>query len=125
MGTFSYAQKLLSYKVYQNDTINIIDKDSLKQGIWKEFWSNGDLKSEVSFKNNKKQGLEISWYDELDCVEHESYYKDGVLDGPSIYYSKKCTSFYEDKDPTQMQIVYHIHTYSHYLIHIQVRLFFL
>jgi hypothetical protein len=76
--------------VYENDTINVLDKDSLKQGVWKEFWSNGDLKSEVSFKNNKKQGLEINWFDDLDCVEHESYYKDGVLDGPSIYYSRKC-----------------------------------
>lgn len=81
---------MLTYKVYESDTINVIDNDTLKQGVWKEFWSNGDLKSEVSFKNNKKQGLEISWFDELDCVEHESYYKNGVLDGPSIYYSKKC-----------------------------------
>ena len=81
---------MLTYKVYESDTINVIDKDSLKQGVWKEFWSNGDLRSEVSFKNNKKQGLEISWFDELDCVEHESYYKNGALDGPSIYYSKKC-----------------------------------
>ena len=46
---------MLSYKIHENDTINILDKDSLKQGIWKEFWSNGDLKSEVSYKNNKKQ----------------------------------------------------------------------
>ena len=81
---------MISFTVYENDTINVLDRDSLKQGVWKQFWGNGDLKSEVSFKNNKKQGLEISWYDELDCVEHESYYKDGVLDGPSIYYSKKC-----------------------------------
>ena len=81
---------MLSYRVYEKDTINVMDSDSLKQGVWKEFWGNGDLKNEVSFKNNKKQGLEISWFDELDCVEHESYYKDGVLDGPSIYYSKKC-----------------------------------
>ena len=81
---------MLTYKVYESDTINVIDNDTLKQGVWKEFWSNGDLKSEVSFKNNKKQGLEISWFDELDCVEHESYYKNGTLDGPSIYYSKKC-----------------------------------
>lgn len=89
-GTFSYAQNLISYKVYQNDTINIVDSDSLKQGIWKEFWSNGDLKSEVFYKNNKKQGLEINWFDEPDCVELEAYYKDGMLDGPSIYYTKKC-----------------------------------
>ena len=93
----SKAQSFISYKVYEKDTINVIDKDSLKQGIWKEFWPNGDLKSEVSYKNNKKQGLEIVWFDEPDCVELEAYYKDGLLDGPSIYYSKKCKKdFYEN-----------------------------
>lgn len=86
----SKAQSAMSYKIYENDTINILDKDTLKQGIWKEFWSNGDLKSEVFYKNNKKQGLEINWFDDPDCVELEAYYKDGLLDGPSIYYSKKC-----------------------------------
>lgn len=90
MGLSSRAQTMRSYLVYQNDTINVLDQDSLKQGLWKEFWSNGDLKSEVLYKNNKKQGLEINWFDEPDCVELEAYYKDGVLEGPSIYYSKKC-----------------------------------
>ena len=84
------AQNALAYKLHDKDTINVLDKDSLKQGIWKEFWPNGDLKSEVSYKNNKKQGLEITWFDDLDCVESEAYYKDGLLDGPSIYYSRKC-----------------------------------
>jgi hypothetical protein len=86
----SKAQSMLSYKIYETDTINVIDQDSLKQGVWKEFWVNGDLKNEVIYKNNKKQGLEIKWFDEPDCVEQESYYKDGMLDGPSIYYSKRC-----------------------------------
>ncbi|MDF2448671.1 MAG: hypothetical protein K0R26_1175 [Bacteroidota bacterium] len=78
------------FKIYENDTINVIDRDSLKQGVWKEFWPNGDLKREVTYKNNKKQGLEINWYDEPDCVEKESYYKDGLLDGPTISYTRKC-----------------------------------
>lgn len=90
LSIHSKGQTMLSYKVFDNDTINVLDVDSLKQGIWKEFWQNGDLKSEVLFKNNKKQGLEINWFDEPDCVELEAYYKDGVLDGPSIYYTKKC-----------------------------------
>ena len=84
------AQQPISFLVFENDTINVTDKDSLKQGVWKEFWNNGDLKSEVIFKNNKKQGLEIKWFDTPDCVEQEAYYKDGVLDGPSVFYSKKC-----------------------------------
>lgn len=90
LSLMTKAQSKISYKVFENDTINVLDKDSLKQGIWKEFWPNGDLRSEVFYKNNKKQGLEILWFDEPDCVELEAYYKDGVLDGPSIYYSKKC-----------------------------------
>lgn len=84
------AQSMIDYKVYEKDTINVLDADSMKQGVWKEFWPNGDLKSEVIYKNNKKEGLEIKWFDEPDCVEQESYYKNGLLDGPSIYYSKKC-----------------------------------
>ncbi len=90
LGNYSQAQVMLGYKVFEHDTINVLDKDSLKQGIWKEFWPNGDLKSEVLYKKNKKQGLEIVWFDEPDCVQSESYYKDGLLDGPSISYSKKC-----------------------------------
>ena len=84
------AQQLVSYVVYEHDTINVVDKDSLKQGVWKEFWNNGDLRSEVIYKNNKKEGLEIKWYDSPDCVEQESYYKNGLLEGPCVYYSKKC-----------------------------------
>jgi len=80
----------LKFEVHDNDTINIIDTDSLKQGVWREFWPNGDLKSETSFKNNLRDGLEIIWYDSPDCVEQESYYKEGKQDGILIHYSKKC-----------------------------------
>jgi hypothetical protein len=90
LSHFVTAQSFLSYKIFEGDTINILDKDSLKQGVWKEYWSNGDLRSEVTYKNNKKQGHEIIWYDSPDCVEKEAYYKDGMLDGPSIFYSRKC-----------------------------------
>lgn len=90
------AQPVLSYKVDDKDTINVMDMDSLKQGVWREFWPNGDLRSEVSYKNNKKQGLEIMWFDEPDCVEQEAYYKDGLIDGPVTHYSRKCKKdFYE------------------------------
>jgi len=87
---------MISYLVHDRDTINVVDADSLRQGVWREFWSNGDLRSEVSYLNNKKQGLEIRWFDTPDCVEQEAYYKDGQLDGPVTYYSRKCKKdFYE------------------------------
>lgn len=80
----------LHYELNDKDTINIIDKDSLKQGMWREFWPNGDIRSETYYKNSKKNGLEIIWYNTPDCVEQEAYYKDDVLDGTLIHYSRKC-----------------------------------
>jgi hypothetical protein len=84
------------YEIQDKDTVNIIDNNNLKQGIWRENWSNGDLKLETSYKDGKKDGLEITWYDHPDCVEQEAFYKDGKLDGSVTHYSKKCRKdFYE------------------------------
>ena len=81
----------LSYEVKDGDTINIVDKDTLKQGVWRNFYPGGKLKTEVVFKNNRKQGLEIHWHNNLsNCVKQETYYNNGVLDGPITYYSKNC-----------------------------------
>jgi antitoxin component YwqK of YwqJK toxin-antitoxin module len=80
-----------SYKIKDGDTINIVDRDSLKQGVWKHFYPGGKLKSEVVYKNNKKQGLEIHWYNNAgNCIKQETYFSNGVLDGPITYYSKNC-----------------------------------
>jgi antitoxin component YwqK of YwqJK toxin-antitoxin module len=90
LHTFKVQSQYISYQINDKDTVNIIDKDSLKQGLWLEFWNNGDLKSETYYKNNLKNGLEIIWYNSPDCVEQEAYYKEGKLDGTLIHYSKKC-----------------------------------
>ena len=106
-----HSQSLISYQIFEGDTINILDKDSLKQGVWKEYWINGDLRSEVIYKNNLKQGHEIKWYDYPDCVEQEGYYKDGKLNGPSIFYSRKCRKdffeTYKDGVKDGLEISYH------------------
>lgn len=86
---FAHAQ-YKHYEIQDKDTVNIIDTNNLKQGIWREFWSNGDLKLETSYKDGKKDGLEITWYDHPDCVEQEAFYKDGKLDGTVTHYSKRC-----------------------------------
>lgn len=96
-GSFFYTKaQYLKYEVQDKDTVNNVDVNNLKQGVWREFWPNGDLKSETMYKDNKKNGLEIVWYDSPDCVEQEAFYKDGKLDGILIHYSKKCRKdFYE------------------------------
>ncbi len=92
----SVKAQYLKYEVQDKDTLNIVDLNNLKQGVWREFWPNGDLKSETSYRDDKKSGLEIIWYDSPDCVEQEAFYKEGKLDGILIHYSKKCRKdFYE------------------------------
>jgi len=85
-----------SYDIQDKDTVNITDNNNLKQGLWRENWPNGDLKLETSYKDGKKHGLEITWYDHPDCVEQEAFYKEGKLDGSVTHYSKRCRKdFYE------------------------------
>ncbi len=78
------------FEIQDKDTVNIVDNNDLKQGIWREYWPNGDLKLETSYKDGKKDGLEITWYDHPDCVEQEAFYKDGKHDGSVTHYSKRC-----------------------------------
>ena len=73
-----------TFEVVDGDTINLTDKNGKKQGFWRYFWANGDLKYEVFYENNEKEGLEIRYYDAQDCIEFSNTYKDGMLSGPSV-----------------------------------------
>lgn len=90
------AQNYLSCEVKDGDTINIIDKNGNKQGIWRTFWSNGDLRSECNYIDHKKNGLEIIFYDYPDCPQQEAYYKNDSLDGWLVQYSKRCKKIFEE-----------------------------
>jgi antitoxin component YwqK of YwqJK toxin-antitoxin module len=45
-------------------------------GIQKAWWPNGNLKREISYKNNLKNGTE-KWYDEEGKLEKVLYFEDG------------------------------------------------
>lgn len=102
--------QMKGYYLHEGDTINVIDKDSLKQGVWREFYGSGKLKSETVFRNNKKQGLEISWYNS-GCVKQETYYNNGQLDGPVTYYTHNCkkelTENFKNGVKEGLEIAYH------------------
>ena len=87
--SFYASAQLKNFSMHDGDTINVIDKDSLKQGVWRTFYDGKKLKSETVYKNNKKQGLDICWYGS-GCVKQEIYYNNGQLDGPVTYYDKNC-----------------------------------
>ncbi len=79
-----------TFEVADGDTINLTDKNGKKQGFWRYFWSNGDLKYEVYYEDNEKEGLEIRYYDAQDCIEFSNAYKDGTLYGPSVTFYPNC-----------------------------------
>lgn len=79
-----------TFEIKDGDTINLTDKNGVRQGWWRQFWPNGDLKYEAFFINGQKDGLELKYFDSPDCIELSINYKLGVLDGPSITYFKDC-----------------------------------
>ena len=85
-----------TFEVTDGDTINLTDKSGKKQGFWRYFWSNGDLKYEVYYENNEKEGLEIRYYDTQDCIEFSNTYKDGMLSGPSVTFFPNCSTKVEE-----------------------------
>lgn len=89
----SYSQ---TFEIHGDDTINYTDANGRKQGFWRYFWSNGDLKYEVFYENNEKEGLEMRYYDAQDCMEFTNTYKHGVLDGPSVTFYPNCSTKVEE-----------------------------
>ncbi|MGE0566796.1 MAG: toxin-antitoxin system YwqK family antitoxin [Bacteroidia bacterium] len=88
---FSAISQSISYEIKDGDTINFADAMNKKQGVWRKYYLNGKLKSEVVYKDNKKHGLDIHWYNNTShCVKQEKYYSNGKLDGPVTYFYKNC-----------------------------------
>jgi hypothetical protein len=88
-----------TYTIHEGDTINVTINEK-KEGFWRYYWPNGDLKYEVFYENNEKQGIELKFYDAQDCVELSNNFKNGVLDGPSVSFfpncSTRCEEIYKD-----------------------------
>ena len=61
-------------------------KDFKPHGIYKYYYQNGDLKEETTYKNGKKKGVD-RWFYPNGNFYHERYYKNNLLDGPyKIHY---------------------------------------
>jgi hypothetical protein len=85
-----------TYTISEGDTINLTLSSGKKQGFWRYFWPNGDLKYEVFYENGEKEGLEISYYDNQDCLEYSNTYHNGVLDGPRVMFYPNCNTKLEE-----------------------------
>lgn len=85
-----------TYEIADGDTINYTDASGKKHGFWRYFWPNGDLKYEVYYENGEKEGLEIRYYDNQDCIEFSNTYKNGMLYGPSVTFYPNCSTKVEE-----------------------------
>lgn len=63
----------------RSERINRTDKSGLKQGNWKYFWENGNLKMEASYLNDKKHGF-FKYYDENGNFLYVEKYTNDLLD---------------------------------------------
>lgn len=95
-GLVSFDTNAQTFDLHEGDTINFTSKEGIKNGFWRYFWKNGDLKYEVYYENNEKEGLEIRYFDEPDCIEFSNTYKKGVLDGPSVTFHPNCSTKCEE-----------------------------
>ncbi len=63
----------------RRETINKTDKFGLKQGGWKYFWDNGNLKIEAQYLNNKKHGFFKYYNENGDLLYVEKFEHDNLL----------------------------------------------
>ncbi|HPE55632.1 MAG TPA: hypothetical protein P5514_04635 [Bacteroidales bacterium] len=75
--------------VFQNGTIigeGIINEEGIKNGLWKEFYPNGALKSLGMYDHGKKQGEWKYYHPNGQLEQVGSYNKDGKADGFWTWY---------------------------------------
>ena len=63
----------------RSERINRTDKNGYKQGSWKYFWDNGNLKLEASYLNDKKHGF-FKFYDENGNFLYVEKYTNDLLE---------------------------------------------
>jgi len=109
-----------SFKIHNNDTINLVDannkkqgkwiyffkskptliekegvyKDNRKKGVWKTRYLNGNLKSEITYKNNRPDGYAKIYY-ENGKVSEEGIWRGTKWVGKYNFYHENGKKAYE------------------------------
>ncbi len=63
----------------------VFAEESIKDGVHKEYYENGNLKKEVTYKNGKKDGVSKGYYENGELFA-QHILKDGKEEGLSISY---------------------------------------
>jgi antitoxin component YwqK of YwqJK toxin-antitoxin module len=60
--------KPVKFELYKNDTINMLNANGLKEGVWIEFYSTGEIMKRKKYKNGNPLGG--YWYDKTGKATH-------------------------------------------------------
>ncbi len=83
ISIMSFSQ---SFEIYENDTINIKDKNNKKQGLWLSFNTDKARVVEKShYKDNRKNGLCTAYFPS-GKIKHEITFKNGKPIGRARFY---------------------------------------
>jgi len=85
----------------KREFINRADRFGLKQGSWKYFWENGNLKMEGSYQNDKRKGF-FKYYDEAGNFKAVEKYDNDVLitDAPETRQMEIRTAYHANGKPS-------------------------
>ena len=89
--------KKFSDEPFTGEVIDGLHKGQLrngrKQGLWKYFGSNGQLRSKGKYKNGEREGFWIDYYTQLGSVWTKKNYENGKLEGDyETYYDSGALS---------------------------------
>ena len=94
---FNYDKGVLSSK----EEINRYDKEGEKQGVWKDFYKNGNVKKENIFFHGKKNGYERK-FNEKGQVEELQNYNKGKINNTDLSLELEISKVKLDSDKYMM-----------------------
>lgn len=101
LANYSKAQNS-SFEIWENDTVNVIDENGLKQGLWLAFHESGIVQKRTFYQDDIPHGGESGFY-KNGKIRHTIIWNHGVPHGfYQIYYSngyvKKSGVWVNDKN---------------------------
>jgi len=74
-----------SSEVFQGETVNVMDAENKKTGVWVVLNADGKLEEKGSYTENKKEGIWKGFYPS-GKIKHEITYLNNRPDGPAKFY---------------------------------------
>ena len=133
-----------SYEIYKGDTINIIDKNNFKQGywvknkpfseekiqegnyvdgkkegLWKTYYSEGGIKSEITYQHGEKYGKAIIYFENGNIAEEGVWLIDKWVNKYKAYYKNGKLSFVWNYNESGMRSGYQRYYYENGKIKIE------